>query len=122
MSSLVDQVAGQETSLCCNWRRFRCPLGMIPVGMPADNGKHDEKADDIGNGDMPPVAKPKSDGPRFRVHVRESYPGRRAEPDHRSAEADRVGKIAPIVTALLEGKRRQRDIIENRRQKSKTKR
>ena len=40
-------------------------------------------------------------------------PGRRAEPDHRAAEADGVGEIAPVIAALLQRERGERDVVEH---------
>ena len=40
--------------------------------------------------------------------------GRRAEPDHRAAEADRIGEHAPVVAALLQRQRGERDVVEHR--------
>src|SRR5262245_15295855 len=75
-------------------------LAVVRIRLPAEHRQHDKKTDHIGNGDMPAEAKPQAGVLAFRIHVGESNPGRRAEPDHRSAEAYRIGEHAPVVAAL----------------------
>ena len=96
-------------------RRRVDALLVVGVGMPAEHGEHDEEADHIGDGDVPAVAQPEPDRFRLRIHVGQRDAGRRAEPDHRAAEADRIGEIAPVVAALLQGERGERDVVEHRR-------
>ena len=47
--------------------------------------------------------------------VADRHARRRAEPDHRAAEADGIGEHAPVVAALLERELGQRDVVEHRR-------
>ena len=83
------------------------------VGVPAENGEHHEEADDVGHGDEPAVAEPLPDRLRLRIHVGQRHAGGGTEPDHRTAKADGVGEEAPVVAALLEGQRRERDVVEH---------
>ena len=82
--------------------------------MPAEHGEHHEESDDIGHRDRPALAEPAPDRFRFRIHVGQRHAGGRSEPDHRAAEAHGVGQIAPVVTALLQRQRGQRDVVEHR--------
>ena len=69
-----------------------------------------------------PCSQPAPDRPRLGVHVRDRDAGRGAEPDHRAAEADRVGEHPPVVAALLERQRGERDVVEHRRQEAEPER
>ena len=59
---------------------------------------------------------------RLREHVRQRDAGRRAEPDHRAAEADGVGEEAPVVAALPERQRGERDVVEDGRDEAEAER
>src|SRR5207248_10538872 len=84
------------------------------VRMPAEHRIEDEEADDVGERDVPAVLEPQPDGLGLRVHVGERHPRRRAEPDHRAAEAYGVRQVAPVVAALLERERGERNVVEHR--------
>src|SRR6266571_8030392 len=71
------------------------------VGMPAQYEEKHKETYDIGERHMPAVVEPAPDRLRLGVHVRQRHAGARAEPDHRAAESDAVGKITPVVAALL---------------------
>src|SRR6202008_4178676 len=96
--------------------------GDRPIRMPTDKRQHHEKSDDISDSNGPTVTKPRSYGLAFGVHVGQGDAGGRAEPDHRSAEAHGISEIAPIVAALLQGERGQRNIVEDSRQKTEPER
>ncbi len=71
---------------------------------------------------MPAADHPGAGRTRLREHARERDTGRRAEPDHRTTEPDSVGQEAPVVAALVQRKRRQRDVVENRRDEAEAER
>src|SRR5712692_9144462 len=90
--------------------------------MPADYCEHEEESDDIGERDVPAVPEPETHRFRLRIYVGERDPRARAEPDHRAAEADAVGEIPPVVAALLERERGERNVVEHRRNKTEAER
>ncbi len=71
---------------------------------------------------MPTRPQPAHDRTSFGKQVRDGDAGRRAEPDHRAAEADRIREHTPIVTALLERELGERDVVEHRRHKAEPER
>ena len=66
------------------------------------NNEHQGKTDDIGHRYVPAGAKPREDRFTFREQVRQRNARRRSEPDHRAAEAHRIGDESPVVAALLQ--------------------
>ena len=108
----IDAVVSAEMVKTC----FRCS----GPGYPAEQEEHHKKSYGIGKGDRPPVANPEADGLRLRIHIRQGNPGRRAEPNHRSAETDRIGQEGPVISSLLKGKARKRDIVKGGRYKTQS--
>jgi hypothetical protein len=70
---------------------FDNSLPVVRVGMPAEEREYHEESDEVGNSDIPAVAKPQTDRFRLRVNVGQSNASRRTEPDNGPAEPDRIG-------------------------------
>ena len=62
---------------------------------------------------MPAVSEPLADRPGLGKVVGERDTGAGAKPDHRSAKAHRIGEETPIVSALLERQRSERNVVEH---------
>src|SRR5712691_5012595 len=92
------------------------------IGMPSQYEKQHEETEHVGEGHVPAVVEPAPDRPRLGIHVRQRHAGARAEPDHRAAESDGISEIAPIVTALFESERGQRNVVEHGRNESESQR
>ena len=92
------------------------------VRFPAEREVEHGETDDVGQGDVPAVTQPVADRLGFRIHVGKRDAGRRAEPDHRTAKTDGIGQNAPVVAALLERQRGERDVVEYRRDKTQAER
>ena len=72
-----------------------------------------KKPSDVADGDVPSAHDPRLHRAGLGKLARQRDAGRRAEPDHRAAEADRVGEKAPVVAALAQGERGERDVVED---------
>ena len=93
------------------------------IRMPAEHGQHDRRSRRRRpRATCQPWRSQRPTDLRLGIHVRQRDAGRRAEPDHRAAEADRVGQEAPVVAALLERQRGQRDVVEHRRDEAEAER
>ena len=77
------------------------------------------KPSDVGERDVPAAAQPGAHGARLRKQVGDRDARGRAEPDHRAAEADRVGEHAPVVAALLQRELGERDVVEHGRDEAR---
>ena len=100
-------------SLTVGRRRHR--FAMRCVRLPPERRQEHREADDVGQRHVPAVPQPPAHRPGLGEHVGHRHAGRRAEPDHRAAEADRVGEHAPVVAALPKRQRGERDVVEHRR-------
>ena len=89
-------------------------LSVRNIGIPAKNGEHDEEPNHVGDGNVPTVTQPQADRLRFPIYVGERDTRRGAEPDHRATKPDRIGKKAPVIAALFQGERGERDVVEHR--------
>ena len=120
----LGRLMASVTSAAALRRRSRLRRrALIGVRMEADQRQHHEEADDVGHRHGPAVAQPLARPTRACGYMlRQRHAGRRAEPDHRAAEADRVGQEAPVVAALLERQRGERNVVEHRRQEAQAER
>src|SRR5574343_240576 len=67
-------------------------LFMALVRMPAQYGHQDHETSHVADRHVPAVLDPLHGRLGFRAHVGQRHTRRRAEPQHRAAEADRVGE------------------------------
>ena len=105
------------------WRRGGRGLRRLDLRagcQPSTNSKHKE-SDDVSDRHASHGAA-RAHRPGLRIHVGERHARRRAEPDHRTAEADRIGEEAPVVTALFQRQRGQWNVVEHRRHKTQAQR
>jgi hypothetical protein len=82
--------------------------------MPAQNSQHHSEADDIGDRHVPAERQPAARRAATRVECGKCHTGGRPKPHNRTTNPDRIGEKTPIISALLQGQRGERNIVENR--------
>jgi hypothetical protein len=83
------------------------------VGMPMPKREHGKKADHVSEREKPALPHPLHDRSCLWIEIRQGHSRRGAEPNHRPTKSDGVGEETPVISALIDGQRGEREVVED---------